>query len=110
MPTIVFHGDLDKTVHPCNGTKVLARAAADTQLRNTTERKNTAVGDRYTLSVKRDADGQSVQELWELHGAGHAWSGGNPVGSFASPAGPDATEEMLRFFLEHRHKPAEGAR
>jgi poly(hydroxyalkanoate) depolymerase family esterase len=102
MPTIVFHGDLDKTVHPCNGTEVIARATADTQLRTTTERKSAASGDRYTHSVQRDTEGVSVLELWELHGAGHAWSGGSPAGSFTSPAGPDATEEMLRFFLEHR--------
>ena len=89
---------------------MIARASADTQLRTTTERKNTAAGNRYTHSVQRDADGKSLLELWELHGAGHAWSGGSPAGSFTDPAGPNATEEMLRFFLEHRHKPAEGAR
>ena len=102
MPTIVFHGDLDKTVHPCNGTKVIARATADNQFSGTPVRKNTASGDGYSHSVQHDAEGQSVLELWELHGAGHAWSGGSPAGSYTSPAGPNATEEMLRFFLEHR--------
>jgi poly(hydroxyalkanoate) depolymerase family esterase len=110
MPTIVFHGDLDKTVHPCNGTKVIARATADNQFCGTTVRKNTASGDGYSHSVQRDADGQSVLELWELHGAGHAWSGGSPAGSYTSPAGPNATEEILRFFLEHRRPLCEGTR
>jgi hypothetical protein len=26
-PTIVFHGDMDETVHPCNGAKVIARVS-----------------------------------------------------------------------------------
>jgi poly(hydroxyalkanoate) depolymerase family esterase len=110
MPTIVFHGDLDKTVHPCNGSQVVARATPDNQFRGTTVRKNTAAGNTYSHSEQRDADGQTVLELWELHGAGHAWSGGSPAGSYTSPAGPNATEEMLRFFLEHRRPLCEGTR
>lgn len=105
MPTIVFHGDLDKTVHPSNGTNVIARATAGRQLRGDTSRKCTPDGQSYSQFVQRDAQGRSLLELWEIHGAGHAWSAGSAAGTYTNPAGPNATEEMLRFFLEHRRTP-----
>jgi poly(hydroxyalkanoate) depolymerase family esterase len=102
MPTIVFHGDQDPTVHPSNGSRVITRANGDAQLQAATAQKTAASGHRYSHTVQYDSAGRSVLELWELHGAGHAWSGGSPAGSFTSPNGPDATAEMLRFFLGHR--------
>jgi poly(3-hydroxybutyrate) depolymerase len=47
------------------------------------------------------ADGRVLGEHWIVHGAAHAWSGGNEQGSYADSRGPDATAEMLRFFFEH---------
>ncbi|HEY8245876.1 MAG TPA: PHB depolymerase family esterase [Hyphomicrobium sp.] len=101
MPTIVFHGDRDTTVHPRNGAHVVARAGGDVQV--LAEPQAASQRGRFTRSVRRDASGRSVLELWEIHGAGHAWSGGSAAGSFTDPYGPDATREMLRFFLEHAH-------
>lgn len=101
IPTIVFHGDADKTVHPRNGADIVAGAAAGNTYPREVVRGTSPGGRSFTRSIQRNVEGQSVIEDWVIHGAGHAWSGGSPAGSFTDPSGPDATAEMLRFFLAH---------
>jgi len=101
VPTIVFHGDRDTTVHPGNGDQVIAQSIKATPTQCRVHRGQVAGGHAYTRTVHRDASGRRVLEQWRIHGAGHAWSGGSPAGSYTDPRGPDATAEMLRFFLEH---------
>lgn len=101
VPTIVFHGDADATVHPSNGEHVLAASVGATAGDAAPERGQQSGGRRYTRRVHRAADGEVRAEHWLVHGSGHAWSGGSRKGSYADPAGPDATAEMLRFFLAH---------
>jgi poly(hydroxyalkanoate) depolymerase family esterase len=105
VPTIVFHGDRDTTVHPRNGDRIVAqsRTTPMTDLRTTVQQGRVPGGHAYSRSVHADASGQTILEHWVIHGAGHAWSGGSPAGSYTDPQGPDATREMLRFFLEHSH-------
>ena len=92
----------DTTVHPRNGHHVIARSMQITNLQKTVPRGQVPGGHAYTRTVHADPSGRAVLEHWEIHGAAHAWSGGSPAGSFTDPRGPDATREMLRFFLEHQ--------
>ncbi|WP_249119987.1 extracellular catalytic domain type 1 short-chain-length polyhydroxyalkanoate depolymerase [Plastoroseomonas hellenica] len=108
LPTIVFHADRDRVVHPRNGDQVIiqagaadARMAAD--LRVEVQRgRAPGGGHAFTRTTHLDAAGRPVFEQWVVHGGGHAWSGGSSAGTFTDPLGPDASREMLRFFLQHR--------
>ena len=96
-PTIVFHGDKDATVNPVNGEQVLAASAGAHQAETT--RAKSSNGRNYTQRVYKESSGRVVAEHWAVHGAGHAWSGGSARGSYTDATGPDATEEMMRFFM-----------
>jgi poly(3-hydroxybutyrate) depolymerase len=61
-----------------------------------------ASGRAYTLATFRDDSGKSVLEHWVVHGGPHAWFGGSSEGSFTDPHGPDASREIVRFFLQHQ--------
>src|SRR3954454_1669819 len=101
VPTIVFHGDRDTTVHPKNGDQIIEQSGRATRPTTMVLRGRVPHGHAYTRTVLIDGAGRAISEHWTINGAGHAWSGGSPVGSYTDPQGPDATREMLRFFLEH---------
>jgi poly(hydroxyalkanoate) depolymerase family esterase len=101
VPTIVFHGDRDTTVHPRNSDRVIALSMGTTNTQKMVHRGRAPGGHAYTRTIHANASGQAIFEHWEIHGAGHAWSGGSPSGSYTDPRGPDAAKEMVRFFLEH---------
>src|SRR5919106_3477813 len=106
VPTIVFHGDRDTTVHPRNGERLLAhltRGGNGTSPRVRTRQGQVPGGYEYTRFTYRDAEGRDLVERWSVHGLGHAWSGGSYPGSYTDPRGPDASAEMVRFFGQH-HK------
>jgi len=103
-PTIVFHGDRDKTVHPRNGERVVAQSVEQhnaSRIDASTELGQVPGGHAYTRTVYRDSDGRIVLEHWLVHDGGHAWFGGNPRGSYVDPKGPEAAREMIRFFYQN---------
>ena len=104
VPTIVFHGDADQTVNPVNSDQVVTQAGQKRALTKAVTHGETPDGMAYTRSVHSDPAGAAVLEQWVLHGAGHAWSGGSASGSYTNALGPDASREMVRFFLEHVNK------
>lgn len=104
---IVFHGDADRTVHARNAQQLADAALAARGLpahdsAQQVQSGQSAAGQRYTRTLYGVAAGSpAAVEQWILHGAGHAWAGGDARGSHTDPRGVNATQEMLRFFLEH---------
>jgi poly(hydroxyalkanoate) depolymerase family esterase len=105
VPTIVFHGDQDKTLHPRNADQIIAQSRANmtVDLQAMVQHGRVPGGHAHSRTLHADASGRTVLGQWVIHGAGHGWSGGSPAGSYTDPRAPDATQEMLRFFLEHPH-------
>jgi poly(hydroxyalkanoate) depolymerase family esterase len=111
IPLIAFHGDRDTTVSPVNADHLYdqwlqatsheqGRSAHSTKV----ERGQVDGGRAYTRSIYHDASGHAIMEKWLVHQAGHVWSGGSSDGSFTDPRGPDASNELLRFFAEQSRK------
>jgi poly(hydroxyalkanoate) depolymerase family esterase len=106
-PTIVFHGDRDRTVHPRNGEHLVSRSLQQNGASSTNasiERARAPGGHPYRRAIYRDSAGRVVLENWLVHGGGHAWFGGSPRGSYTDQKGPDASREMIRFFYESASK------
>jgi poly(hydroxyalkanoate) depolymerase family esterase len=100
VPAIVFHGDKDGTVNPANAAFLAAQANDGPALQ--VKDGQVPGGLSYTRSVRAAGQGRPAFEQWMVHGLGHAWSGGSSDGSYTDPRGPDASKEMLRFFLSAR--------
>jgi poly(hydroxyalkanoate) depolymerase family esterase len=116
VPTMVFHGTNDLTVIAANGDQVaqqwmhtnhLASGQAYTaDFHRPTQATSGVVakGYPYVVATWRASDGEEVQSYWKIGGMGHAWSGGNPAGSYTDPRGPDASVALYHFFMAHPMK------
>jgi poly(hydroxyalkanoate) depolymerase family esterase len=101
IPTIIFQGDRDRTVNRSNADR-FAEDLSTSAYAKRVQTGSSPGGHEYAQTVFTDTSGRSVLEQWNIHGAGHAWSGGSAAGSYTDPLGPDASREMVRFFLSHQ--------
>ncbi len=99
---IVFHGSADQTVVPANAQALMESARLAHPAAQVVERPLTSGSRQVKHTEIIDRDGTVRAEFWLIDGAGHYWSGGDPRGSYAKPDGPDASREMMRFFLGRR--------
>ena len=103
LPTIVFHGDADRTVQASNGEAIIEQVVGSrhdrASLRTEVQAGIAAGGRGYRRTTHVDKADRVVAESWVLHGTAHAWSGGSAAGSHTDARGPDASAEMVRFFL-----------
>jgi poly(hydroxyalkanoate) depolymerase family esterase len=98
--TIVFQGSADQTVHPSNADRIFVSASAHVDANGARRAIKRSIGGRQvSRTIVAGSDGTAVAEYWLIEGAGHAWAGGHPSGSFTDHRGPDASAEMVRFFL-----------
>jgi poly(hydroxyalkanoate) depolymerase family esterase len=112
VPSLVIHGTADRTVAPENARRTLAQlmhanhlAAPETcrhdPARPTESQQGRADGGlRYTNKRWVDTHGALIHQSIEVHGLGHAWSGGVPGGSYTDPRGPSASEAVWAFFSQ----------
>lgn len=100
--TIIFQGTADRTVHPSNAQRIFEMAAGGATKSKSKTTSGSINGRAYKKTIIPADNGEAIVESWLVEGAGHAWFGGNPSGSYADPDGPDASAEMVRFFLKRK--------
>jgi poly(hydroxyalkanoate) depolymerase family esterase len=104
-PLIVFHGDADATVHLSNSGE-LVRGYSSAGTSPVDERVERPAGGRACTRRRLTAANGVNAEYWIIHGAPHAWAGGSVRGTYTDAGGPDASAEMMRFFLAHPQQQA----
>jgi poly(3-hydroxybutyrate) depolymerase len=104
IPTIVFQGKSDKTVNPANADNIITQLSTGfPQSKLGVKLESSGVTPQGFHFTKRVIGKPSLIEEWSVDELGHAWSGGSKDGTYTDERGPDATREIMRFLLEHKH-------
>ncbi|HEV7257278.1 MAG TPA: PHB depolymerase family esterase [Bosea sp. (in: a-proteobacteria)] len=96
---IIIHGTADSTVHPSNSDEIFERMRARVGASSIILTNDKTAGRKVTRQVLIGPMGEALAEHLLIEGGGHAWSGGDGGGSYADPVGPDASREIVEFFL-----------
>jgi hypothetical protein len=125
MPVIVFQGNCRSLSQSVNADQVLTQWARTNDyldgnvdgksvLDHAGELTNGSIPGGYSFQKCKyeDSAGRLLMEKWLIQDLGRAWSGSPSAGRFADQKGPNASEEMWRFFcdttLDSRDQPASG--
>jgi poly(3-hydroxybutyrate) depolymerase len=113
LPLIVFQGTKDPYVNPVNADQLISQWAQthdylddgkdnDSVNVQSPKEKKVVVPDGYSFTKYsyKDSNGHLLLEKWIVEGLGHAWPGSSVANAFADAKGPNASEEMWRFFGE----------
>lgn len=113
VPTLAFQGSADPVVAPINGDRVVqqwmqtdhlaSQGRYDATFANPTQSITASppTSHPYIERIWNDVAGHEVQEYWVAIGAGHVWTGGSPKGTFTDPLGPNLSQILYSFFLNH---------
>jgi poly(hydroxyalkanoate) depolymerase family esterase len=118
MRVILFQGAKDNLVAPLNAAQIITQwtraddlvddgkdnESVDDVADKTTE-SVTAGGYAYKKSVYNNRSGEPLIEAWMIQELKHAWSGGAAGASYTDPKGPNASQEIWRFFRESKPLP-----
>jgi poly(hydroxyalkanoate) depolymerase family esterase len=118
MRVILFQGAKDGLVAPVNAGRVITQwAQADDLIDDGKDNHSVddvadkilesvvAGGYAYKKSVYNNRSGKPLIEGWVIQDLKHAWSGGVAGASYTDPKGPNAGQEMWRFFRESKPLP-----
>ncbi len=112
VPTLVIHGDLDKTVNPVNAEQIIEQARALAGYDSVPAKPLVETAGRRVASSRRayqlqdyERDGRIVLRKIIVEGLDHAWSGGDERHRFNDPQGPDASQLIWDFVREFRRVP-----